>query len=139
MTQSPFRLLALVSMLFGLSFGASSTGAAQDVLSVASVTMGTALENGQPVEAKTSFGQSEGRLYVVVQLQNPSGAETQVRVIIRQAGGAGRGGVNLDIPARRRYRTLARFSTRHEPGSYEAVVLNAEGEEISTTAFTITS
>lgn len=132
------RLLALASLLFGLSFGDASLGTAQEALSVASVSMGNALERGRPVEAKTSFGQSEGRLYVVVQVQNPARAETQVRVMIRQAGGRGRGGVNLNIPARRRYRTVARFSTQQTPGNYEAVVLNAEGEEISTTAFTIT-
>ena len=135
----PLRLLALGSLLFGLTFGASSLGTAQEALSVASVAMGNALERGRPVEAKTSFGQSEGRLYVVVQLQNPSGAETTVRVMIRQAGGRGHGGVTLDVPARRRYRTVARFSTQQAPGSYEAVVLNAAGEVISTTAFTITS
>ncbi|MFK8003916.1 MAG: hypothetical protein AB8H86_30410 [Polyangiales bacterium] len=135
----PLRLLALASLLFGLSLGDPSTGAAQDTLTVANVSMGNALERGRPVEAKTSFGQSEGRLYVVVQVQNPARAETQVRVMIRQADGRGRGGVNLNIPARRRYRTVARFSTQQAPGNYEAVVLNAAGEVISTTAFTITS
>lgn len=138
MTQSLLRLLALSSLLLSLSFGVPSLGSAQEALSVASVSMGNALERGRPVEAKTSFARSEGRLYVVVQVQNPAAAETQVRVMIRQAGGAGHGGVNLDIPARRRYRTVARFTTQQAPGNYEAVVLNAEGEEISTTPFTIT-
>ncbi|MFT5357208.1 MAG: hypothetical protein ACI9KE_004442 [Polyangiales bacterium] len=138
MTQFPVRPIALAAILFALTLGASSPGNAQEALSVASVAMGNALDRGQPVEAKTSFAQAEGRLYVVVQLQNPSSVETQVRVMIRQADGRRRGSVNLDIPARRRYRTVARFSTRQAPGNYEAVVLNAAGETISTTAFTIT-
>ena len=139
MTKTMLRLLSLGSLLVALCWGMPSSGEAQEPLSVASVTMGNALENGRPVEPKTTFAQSEGRLYVVVQLQNPAAAETQVRIMIRQAGGSGHGGVTLDIPARRRYRTLARFTTRQAPGSYEAVVMNAEGEVISTTAFTITA
>lgn len=139
MTKSTRRVLSLGSLVALLSLAMPSSSDAQEALSVASVTMGTALENGQPTEPKTTFAQNEGRLYVVVQLQNPAAAETQVRIMIRQAGGSGRGGVTLEIPARRRYRTLARFTTRQTPGNYEAVVLNAEGVEISTTAFTITA
>ena len=91
----------------------------------------------------TTFAASDGRIYVVVRVQNTTGAEADIRVTFERAegtatDGAGTGGVELHIPASRRYRTVARTSTSRPAGHYRAVVRTAEGAVIGQVEFEIT-
>ena len=131
-------LAACLALAPALSPRPTRVHAQETSLSVREVALSTAVENGQPVNPKTSFGRSEGRLYVTVHMLNPARTEAEVTVLLRQAGGANRARISLNIPARPRYRTLARFSTNQAPGSYEAVVLGPDGSELNVTTLTIT-
>jgi hypothetical protein len=91
----------------------------------------------------TTFASSDGRLYVMVRVQNTTGAEADIRVSFERADGtaadgAGTGGVVLHIPASRRYRTVARTSTSRPAGRYRAVVRTSEGTVIGQVEFEIT-
>jgi len=138
------RKHAFISML-GLALVASFAAAQEDSapssggLSVQEVVLSKALEEGQPVDPGTSFSAAEGRVYATVRVQNPSREATSITVKMRPADRAHGGhGIELEIPARPRYRTVARFTTRRSPGSYVVVVSDAEGNELSTTSLTIT-
>ncbi|GAB5543759.1 MAG: hypothetical protein SangKO_035190 [Sandaracinaceae bacterium] len=128
--------------LCAASFGASPPlAAAQEEasteLSVSELQLGSALERGRVQTPTTSFTHADGRIYAVVQVQNPTRAETRVRVSLERVDGPARSGVLLDIPARPRYRTVARFVARQAPGRYRVVVRTEEGVEISSTELTI--
>jgi hypothetical protein len=90
----------------------------------------------------TSFRRTDGRVFVVIRLENPSGAEQDITVAFERAEGTpttgARGGVTLHVPARRRYRTVARTSTNRAPGRWRAVVRNSAGEVLQTVEFEIT-
>ncbi|MBO6940100.1 MAG: hypothetical protein JJ863_34330 [Deltaproteobacteria bacterium] len=137
------RKHAFISIL-GLALAASFAAAQEDSapssgLSVTEVVLSKALEDGQPVEPGTSFSAADGRVYATVRVENPSREATTVSVKMRPADRAHGGhGIELEIPARPRYRTVARFTTRRSPGSYVVVVSDSEGNEISTTTLTIT-
>ena len=49
-----------------------------------------------------------------------------------------RAGFTLDIPARPRYRTVARFGASHPPGQYRIVIRNEAGAELESVTITIT-
>jgi hypothetical protein len=90
----------------------------------------------------TSFRRTDGRVFVVIRLENPSGAEQDITVAFERAEGTpttgARGGVTLHVPASRRYRTVARTSTNRAPGRWRAVVRNSAGEVLQTVEFEIT-
>jgi len=126
---------------------AASIAAAQDSgdaeapegLAVQEVVLSKALEDGQPVEPGTRFSAADGQVYATVRVQNPSREATSVKVMMRRADQERGGhGIELEIPARPRYRTVARFTTRRAPGSYQVIVTDPEGNELSTTNLTIT-
>lgn len=129
----------LVASLLALSALASSAQA-QDTaeLSVSEVQLATALENGVAVSPATSFSRADGRIYAVIRLENPSSAATSVRVALEPVDGASRAGVSLDVPARRRYRTVARFSAGQRPGRYRCVVRTEDGRELASVELTVT-
>lgn len=143
LTTATILALPLCAVSFGaVSFGASPPlAAAQEEasteLSVSEVQLGSALERGRVQTPTTSFTHADGRIYAVVQVQNPTRAETRVRVSLERVDGPARTGVLLDIPARPRYRTVARFVARQAPGRYRVVVRTEEGVEISSTELTI--
>jgi len=126
-----------LSSLFVLSVLLGSAALAQQAgLSIRSITLAKGWEDGAAVDAGTSFRSSD-RIFVIVRVSNPDAAETEVRVSVEQVDGSARQGITLQIPARRGYRTLARFTGR-PAGSYRAVVRNAAGEEIGSAEFTVT-
>jgi hypothetical protein len=102
-------------------------------LQVTEIQFATALENGQAVSPSTSIARSAGRLYAVIRLTNGTGAATHIRVAFERAdheAGGTTGGLQLDVPASRRYRTVARFGTRSPAGRYRVVVYTESGEVI---------
>ncbi len=70
---------------------------------------------------------------------NPSREATSIKVMMRRADQERGGhGIELEIPARPRYRTVARFTTRRAPGAYQVIVTDVEGNELSSVNLTIT-
>lgn len=125
---------------------APSAAVAQDAeapeLRVTEIVTSRGYEGGQAVDATTSFRRTDGRVYVVIRLENPTSTETDITVTFERGAGeatsGGRGGVTLHVPASRRYRTVARTSTSRPAGHYRAVVRNSEGEVIGQVEFDIT-
>lgn len=128
-----------VALAASIAVAQDSGDDAPEDLAVQEVVLSKALEDGQPVEPGTRFSAADGRVYATVRVQNPSREATSITVKMRPAERAHGGhGIELEIPARPRYRTVARFTTRRAPGAYVVVVSDAEGNELSTTTLTIT-
>lgn len=140
---------ALRTVLFGLAFALAlgpALASAQDgggitVTEIVTSRAYTAADGA--TDPTTTFAASDGRLYVMVRVQNTTGAEADIRVSFERAegtaaDGGGTGGVTLHIPASRRYRTVARTSTSRPAGRYRAVVRTAEGVVIGQVEFEIT-
>lgn len=90
----------------------------------------------------TTFRRTDGRIFVVVRLENPSGAEQDITVAFERAEGTpavgARGGVTLHVPASRRYRTVARTSTSRPAGRWRAVVRDSGGNVLQSVEFEVT-
>jgi hypothetical protein len=128
-----FVLAALVALLVPAAASAQDEG-----LVITEVQIGTRLESGLVAEPQTTISRHAGRIYAVVRLRNPSREATEIRVSFEHADGPERPGASLDIPARRRYRTVARFGSSHPPGRYRVVVRDAEGVELTSVEIEIT-
>jgi hypothetical protein len=111
---------------------------APEGLSVSEMQLGTSLASGVVETPATTFSRNDGRLYAVIRVENPASEATSIRVSIEPVDGAARPGISLDIPARRRYRTVARFSAHQRAGRYRVVVRSSDGTELSSTELTIT-
>ncbi len=133
--------------ILALLVSATATASAQedaegaDGLRVAEMTLSRGYESGEAVDPTTTFRRTDGRVWVVIRLENESGAETEVRVTFERADaevGTGTGGVTLSVPSRRRYRTVARTGTGRPAGRYRVVVRTAGGSVIGQQEFEIT-
>lgn len=117
-------------------------GEAVDGIRIAEMTLARGVERGTPVDPTTTFRAADGRVYVLIQLENGTGAETEIRVTFeradREVSAGGAGGVVLAVPARPRSRTVARTGTR-APGRYRVVVRSAEGNVLGTAEYEITA
>ncbi|MEM6957635.1 MAG: hypothetical protein AAF411_01485 [Myxococcota bacterium] len=124
--------------LAALALTVSSTPlqAQQEPLSVGRVELCSTYENRRCVEPRTAFGVSDARLYARVHLVNAVAAEDEVSVELQTNDGARRAAITLSVPARRRYRTLARFPMPPS-GSYRIVVRSAAGDVLSTTELSV--
>lgn len=137
------RSFLAAATLAALSFFASA-GRAQDaglrVIEIAT-SRGYAAATGA-TDPTSTFRRTDGRVFVVLRLENPSGAEQDITVAFERAEGTpaagARGGVTLHVPASRRYRTVARTSTSRAPGRWRAVVRDASGTVLETVEFEIT-
>jgi len=129
-------------MTFALSAIAPMAAAQDDEvpagLSIREVQLGTSLERGLVTEPQTSIARDAGRIYAVIRLNNPSREDTTIRVAIERIDGPHRNGFSLEVPARRRYRTVARFGSAHPAGRYRIVIRTEEGEELESVELTIT-
>jgi len=132
--------------------------AAFAVLTLAVASLATAQEDGLRVtematargytaatgatDPTTTFRRTDGRVFVVIRLENPTGAEQDITVGFERAEGTpvagARGGVTLHVPASRRYRTVARTSTNRAPGRWRAVVRDSNGAVLQSVEFEIT-
>lgn len=94
------------------------------------------------VDPTTRFRRTDGRVFVVIRLENPSGAEQDITVSFERAEGTpvagARGGVTLHVPASRRYRTVARTSTSRPAGRWRAVVRDGQGNVLQSVEFDVT-
>ena len=142
--SSPPRTLFTMALTFGLALCVLAPAMAQDAaVRVAEISTSRAYTAAEgATDATTTFRRTDGRVFVVVRIENPTGAEQDIRVAFERAeetavAGA-RGGVALHIPASPRYRTVARTSTNRAPGRWRAVVRNAEGAVIGQVEFEIT-
>lgn len=136
MALAAFAVLAIAT-------AAVAQEAAATELSVTEILLGSAVERGVPTTPATSFARTEGSVYCMVRLANPTGAEGTIRVAVEAAGEGPpaerpAAGQSLDFPARARYRTVARFPTNRAAGSYRCVVRTEEGRVLSHLDFQIT-
>ncbi|HHH31000.1 MAG TPA: hypothetical protein ENK57_22010 [Polyangiaceae bacterium] len=106
--------------------------------SVREMQVGTHLEAGLVAAPQTTISRDAGRIYAVVRLNNPSRQAGSIRVALERVGGPHQNGFSLEIPARRRYRTVARFGAAHPPGRYRIVVRTEGGTELESVEITIT-
>ncbi len=129
----------LVASLLALSASIAGSASAQDSseLTVTEVQLATSLENGVAVAPTTSFSHADGRIFAVIRVQNPSGEAPSIRVSIEPIDGASRPGFSLEVPARRRYRTVARFTAAQRPGRYRCVVRTEDGRELASVELTV--
>lgn len=141
MIRFAHRLLAGVlvvsAALIGASAEAQEGAPAPTDLTVTEVQLATAVENGQAVSPTTTFARSDGRIFAVIRLANPSSEATSIRVSIEPADGPARQGVSLEVRPQPRYRTVARMSAAQRPGRYRVVVRTEDGRELSSTEVTI--
>lgn len=138
------RSLFTLALTLGLALSALAPARAQDAaLTVAEISTARAYTAAEgATDPTTTFSRTDGRVFVVVRIENPARTEQDIRVAFERAEGTAaagtRGGVALHIPASPRYRTVARTSTNRAPGRWRAVVRNAEGEVIGQVEFEIT-
>ncbi|MEZ4340384.1 MAG: hypothetical protein R3B82_27505 [Sandaracinaceae bacterium] len=125
------------SLAIGAPVAAAQDGTPSGV-SIREVQIGTALENGLVASPTTSIPRGAGRIFAVIRLDNPSREATTIQVALERTGGPSSGGFTLDIPARPRYRTVARFGSDHPPGQYRIVIRSADGTELQSVEITIT-
>lgn len=131
------RLLVGVLLLFGVALPDAHAQEEAGELTVTEVQLASTLERGRAVAPTTAFTHADGRIYAVVRLSNPSREATSIRVSIEPVGGSSRRGVSLEVPARRRYRTVARMSAAQRPGRYRVVVRAEDGRELSSVELTV--
>jgi len=139
-THRPLRLACALCALFALAplAHAQDDDTPPTGLQVTEVLLGTSLERGRVTNPQTEFSRTDQRIYAVIRLQNPSREATSIRVAIERVDGPHRGGFSLDVPARRRYRTVARFGAAHPAGRYRVVVRTEDGTQLQSVELTIT-
>ena len=132
------KILAVV-LILGLAATAIAETASR-ALQITEVTTATRVQ-GREIDAATSFERNGGFIFCVVRLENPSGGGNAIYVSFEPATGeptAGVRGIELRIPARYRYRTVARTGSTMAAGPYRCVVRDREGVVLSHTDFTVT-
>jgi hypothetical protein len=141
MNRRHYAAIACVAISLAVAGAAIAQEAAAGI-EVTEILLGSALENGVPTAPQTSFARTDGNVYCVIRLRNGTGAEGTIRAALEPAEGEpaerANAGLSLDIPARARYRTVARFTTNRAAGSYRCVVRAEDGHVLSHADFTIT-
>lgn len=139
------RCLALgVMLVAGIAPSRATAGdeaapaPARPTLEVTEIVLAKGIERGRPVDAGTSFGKADGKLFCVIGLRNPSREPSRIVVSFPRADGAGTDGVTLEVPGQPRYRTTARSGTAREPGKYKCVVRDAAGTLLAEREYDIT-
>ena len=136
--------ITLSALTLSLALAPAAAAAQDGAITVTEIVTSRAYTAAAGATDPTAtFAASDGRVYVVVRVQNTTGAEADIRVSFERAegtpaDGAGTGGVTLHLPASRRYRTVARTSTSRPAGHYRAVVRTADGHVIGSVEFEIT-
>ena len=114
---------------------------AQDQINVTEILLGSELEEGVVTSPATSFARGSTPLYCMVRLENPSRAAGAITIGFERAEGepaANPGGRRLEIPARPRYRTVARASLNRPAGTWRCVVRAEDGSVLTHADFTVT-
>ena len=156
MSNHPVRSLVALSVLSFLATVASPLAAqAVDLLArallgrrrlrVTEITVARSIEGGQAIDPTSTFASTDGRVMVLIRVENSTGAETDIRVSFERADrelvsgeSAAGAGVALHVPAQRRYRTQARTGTRGA-GRWRVVVRTASGNVLATAEYEVTA
>lgn len=159
MSNHPVRSLVALSVLSFLATVASplaaqdaqpapsEQGAREEVdgLRVTEITVARSIEGGQAIDPTSTFASTDGRVMVLIRVENSTGAETDIRVSFERADrelvsgeSAAGAGVALHVPAQRRYRTQARTGTRGA-GRWRVVVRTASGNVLATAEYEVTA
>ena len=82
---------------------------------------------------------TDARIYTMIRLTNAERAETEIQMawVARGAPLPSDRVTRLSVPAMPRYRTWAFTGTRRAPGSYDAIIATADGQEIGRAPFEI--
>ncbi len=115
-------------------------GEASGGFEVYELVLSKGLDSGQPVDPGTSFSRTDGRIYATIRVRNPERTETTIRVAWERADATtpSTRGIELNIPGRRRYRTVARTGTGRSAGSYKCVVYSADNEVLASANYELT-
>lgn len=147
--RSWFSLLILTSALLlgvpaSLCLAQAEPDASRvvDGLRLTELTLARNIEAGRAIDPTTTFHVSDARVWVLVRVENQTGAETEIRVSFeradRELGARDGAGVSLEIPNRPRYRTVARAGTR-APGRYRVVVRTVSGSVLGSVEYDVTA
>lgn len=143
MRHSNRRLV--LGLMAALILAAGATVVAETAaggLTITEIVMASSMREGVPETTTTSFSRSQGWIYCFMRLENPSGGGNEILVSFEPATGGEPTvqvtGTRLRIPARRRYRTVARTGSDMPVGQYRCVVRDREGAVLRHTPFEIT-
>lgn len=144
----PLRVAGLVLLaVCGLAMGtARATAGDEDEerfprvagLQLTDMVLARDVEDGQVVGPSTAFSQDEGAIYLMLRIRNLEREATKVRVSFEPIESLPRPGIALDVPARHRWRTVARTTSRRPAGRYRAVVRTEQGELLGDVEFVVT-
>ena len=96
------------------------------------------MENREPIQPATQFAKGEQeRIYAFVEVGNQDRANSEIFVSFVRKGAAERGQIRLRVGASPRWRTWAYTRLARDEGQWEAIVRNAQGDELARTAFQI--
>lgn len=130
-----FAASSLVLAL-ALPLGAQEEAAPSATLEVTELVLSKGVEGGTPVDPTERFSRADGRVFATIRLNNPTRTATTIRVAFVREGASGSRGVELDVPAQPRYRTLARTGTRGV-GRYRCVVYDANDVELASATYEV--
>jgi hypothetical protein len=111
-----------------------------DGVGLAELVIARGVSERKPVDPGQEFSLADGpKLYAVLLVSNPAREESELTVSWKRgADGQELGGVTLEVGAQPRWRTWAYHSYFKRPGSYSAIVRNAQGEVIGRAPFVLT-
>lgn len=105
-------------------------------LQVRSIVLAEGYEDRQPVDESSTF--DKGRIFAVIQIENRNDEPAEIFVSFPPEGKSGGKGLKLEVPGNTKHRTVAMtWATPRDPGNYQTVVRNAEGEELAKKEFRI--
>jgi hypothetical protein len=135
--RKPLALFGSVAALSPAPEPAKST-AALNGLTVKRFVVTTGIEAREPLIGAAPLLAGEDPIFAFAELGN-HGDEQQVSVTFERKGSTVRvGHASLKVPANvPRHRTWANTRYIREPGTWEAVLSNANGEELARTAFEV--
>ncbi len=107
--------------------------------SINKIVLAKGIDEGQPIEPGKTFSRADGMMFAFIYVENPAREETVVHVSWELADGPHWRGFPLSIPAKFRYRTVARtWTAPREPGIYKCVVSDETGTVLDEAEFQIT-
>jgi hypothetical protein len=105
-------------------------------LEVKRLVVAHGVKSREPVEPADTFRPGE-RIYAFVEVGNPAAVLSEVRVSFAKVGGKERGSVHLKVGESPRWRTWSYTELAKDPGEWEAIVRDGNGEVLARQRFTI--
>ncbi len=114
---------------------------ASRTLNITEVYMATRANRNVDEVRTTTFERNSGWIFCFIRMENPSGGGNEILVSFEpdegEPGPAVRG-IRLRVPARYRYRSVARTGSTMPAGNHRCVVRDREGAVLSHTPFQVT-